>query len=325
MGANIQEQQESLDTKAAKVADQLTDKLLAPIIQDTLAKFEIAFPGISKRVAETVNPEAIKTALSADVARAIKSLITEGTEASLTQALAAVGELRSLVARGGSVDLEEVKALMPGRIVGPDAKVFKGKDIGEVPALPADIIEVLKSKCALANDGKTVAETHRLVLLPASIDGEPLTLNSLRELAAAGGKRRDPSFCEQDWYNNEAFANAPLEKSVWVLEYANVAPGTFGKNDSEQVVVVDKLSDYRTARVLEHVGTMVFNYLEHGERIYPNFDGRCGIDDSERAASGARVYAGCFNALGLYVSYARGSDGLRFYYLGRAVVRKLNT
>jgi len=324
MVANIQKQKESLDNEAAKVAGQLTDKLLAPI-QDTLAKFEIVFPGISKRVAEAVNPEAIKAALSTEAARSIRSLISEGTEASLTQALAAVGELRSLVSRGGSIDLEEVKVLMPDGVVGPDAKVFKGKDIGEVPALPADIIEVLKSKCALANDGKTVAETHRLVLLPASIDGEPLTLNSLRELATAAGKRRDPSFYEQDSYNNEAFANAPLEKSVWVLEYANVAPGTFGKNDSEQVVVVDKLSDYRTARVLEHVGTMVFNDLEHGERIYPNFYGRCGIDDSERAASGARVFAGNFDAFGLVVSGGNAYDGLRYDLLGRAVVRKLNT
>src|SRR3990167_11107554 len=102
-------------------ADLRVDQLLAPL-QDTLAKFEIAFPGISKRVAEVVNPEAIKAALSAEAARSIQGLISEGTEESFGKALAAVKELRSLVERGGSVDLEAVKELMPGKVVGPDAK-----------------------------------------------------------------------------------------------------------------------------------------------------------------------------------------------------------
>jgi len=310
--------QERLDANAAQVAGQLTDKLLTPL-QDTLAQFEAVFPGITQRVSEVINPEAIRTALSAETARSIQSLMEEGTEASLSAALLKVKELRSLVERGGSVDLEEVKSLMPGRVAGPDSKVLKGKDIGEVPALPADIIEILKSKCALSNDGRTVAETHRLVLLPASIDGEPLTLNSLRELATAAGKRREPSFYKQDWYDDEAFANAPLGESVWVLEYANVAPGTFSKNDGEQVAVVGKLSDYRTAKVLEHVGTMVLNDLENNERVYPNFYGRC----EERAASGARVCAGNFLADGLDVCY--DNDASRGSHLGRAVVRKFNT
>jgi hypothetical protein len=307
-----------LDGNAAQVAGQLTEQLLTPL-HDTLARFETIFPGITERVREVINPEAIKAALSAEAARSIQSFIEEGTEDSLNAALLKVKELRSLVERGGSVDLEAVKELMPGKVVGPDARIFKGRDIGEVPQLPADLLSVLKSRCVLANDGRTVAETHRLVLLPATIDGEPLTLNSLRELATTTGKRRDPSFYKQDWYDDEAFANAPLGKSVWVLEYADEAPDTLYKNDSEQVAVVGKLSDYRTARVLEHVGTMVLQYLENAERIYPNFHGRC----EERSASGARVSAGYFDADGLGVNYHDVDD--RAAALGRAVVRKLNT
>ncbi len=318
MGAEVTERQERLEASVGRVADQLADQLLAPF-QDTLAKFEIAFPGISQRLSNVVNADTIKAAFSAEAARSIQGLISEGTEESLGKALAAVKELRSLFERGGSVDLEAVKELMPGKVVGPDARIFQGKDIGEVPQLPADLLSVLNSKCELANDGRKVAETHRLVLVPATIDGEPLTLNSLRELATTAGKRRDPSFYKQDWYENEAFANAPLEKSVWVLEYQGVAPGTFDKTDSEQVAVVGKLSHYQTARVLEHVGTMVFQDLENGERIYPNFYGRC----EERSASGDRVYAGYFNARGLGVYDF--DDDYRNDILGRAVVRKLNT
>jgi hypothetical protein len=205
---------------------------------------------------------------------------------------------------------------MPGRLVGPDARIYKGRDIGEVPAPPANIIEALKSRCELANDGRIVAETHRLVLLPATIYGEPLTLKLLRELASEAGKRRDPSFSDQEWYNNLAFANRPLKKSEWVLEYEGVAPGTFDKTDSEQVAVVDKLTNYKTASVLEHVGTLVLQDLENGERMYSAINGRC----EERSASGARVAAGDFHAGGLDI-YGYG-DNYRRDGLGRAVVRK---
>ena len=49
------------------------------------------------------------------------------------------------------------KELMGTNMVGPDAWIFEGKNIGLVPPLPADILEVLKSRCQLANDGRTVA------------------------------------------------------------------------------------------------------------------------------------------------------------------------
>lgn len=310
--------QERLDAKAEKVANQLADRLLAPF-QDTLAKFEIAFPGISKRVAEVVNPDVIKAALSAEAARSIQGLISEGTEESLGKALAAIKELRSLVQSGGSAEIAAAKDLMGKNMVGPDARIFEGKDLGEIPALPANIMEILNSKCELSNDGRTVAETHRLVLVPASIDGKPLTLNALREFATEAGKGKDPSFYEQDWYDNEAFANKPLEKSTWVLEYETVAPKSENKTDAQQVALVEKLPNHRTAKILEHVGAMVFNDLENGARIYPSMYGRC----EERSASGARVSAGSFVAGGLIVDGNFG--GYRHAYLGRAVVRKLNT
>ena len=217
-------------------------------------------------------------------------------------------------------DREAAKKHMGKRMVGPDAKIFEGKDLGEIPALPANIMEILNSKCELSNDGRTVAETHRLVLVPASIDGKPLTLNALRALATEAGKGRDPSFfVRQIWHDNEAFANKPLEKSTWVLEYETVAPKSTNLMDAEQVALVEKLPNHRTAKILEHVGAMVFNDLENGERIYPDIYGRC----EERSASGARVRAGNFSANGPY--FVGNSDGHRSAYLGRAVVRKLNT
>lgn len=310
--------QERLDTNAARATEQLTDRLLAPLTA-TLSTLEGVFPGITERMTAIIDPAKLRIALSADVAQSIKTMMEEGTEGSLTAALSKVKELRGLVQSGGSAEIAEAKELMGNKMVGPDARIFEGKDLGEIPALPANILEILNSKCDLSNDGRRVADTHRLVLVPASIDGKPLTLNALRELATEAGKGKDPSFYGQDWYDNEAFANKPLEKSTWVLEYQTVAPKSENKTDAQQVALVEKLPNHRTAKILEHVGAMVFNDLENGERIYPSIYGRC----EERSASGARVDAGHFFAGGLLVDAFNGDS--RLVYLGRAVVRKLNT
>lgn len=289
-----------------------------------IAALEPVFPGITKRAAIAYNYSGLPAdKLNLVAAWFIKDLIEQATEDSLSKALAAVKELRTLVERGGSVDviIEAAKALMPGKVVGPDARIYKGRNIGEVPAPPANILEVLKSRCELANDGRTVAETHRFVLLAATIDGEPLTLNALREFSITAGNGGGPSFYKFDldteWYHREAFAETPLKKSVWVLEYESVMPGTLDKSDSEQVAIVGNFPNYRTAGVLEHVGALVLQFLENGERIHHKFYGRC----EERSASGDRVYAGGFYDSGLNVR--RNDDGAQFY-LGRAVVRKFS-
>jgi hypothetical protein len=334
---------EPLAVQAVKVADQLADQLLVSSRKDTLEILEFSFPGITERVAQVVNPEAIKGALSAHVGTFIKSLILEGTEDSLCRALDAVRELRSLVERGGGVDLEAVKELMPGRVVGPDAKIFKGKDIGKIPELPSDILEILKSKCELANDGRTVAETHRLVLVPAAIDGEPLTLNSLRNWvrnfdqgSIKGSIFRHPVYGDTNrpWYVEEGFANTPLKKSVWVLDYENIAPGTLNKNDGEQTEVVAKFANYRTARLLEHVGTLAFQLMENHERLHLDYDGVCDEWTShnreawvhshppQRIFIRQRVYV--LNDVN-GISLDDTPDYSRWERTGRAVVRKLDT
>jgi hypothetical protein len=309
--------QERLDTNAARATEQLTDKLLAPL-NSTLSTLEGVFPGITERMTATIDPAKLRTALSVDVAQSIKAMMEAGTEGSLTAALSKVKELRSLVQSGGRAEIAEAKELMGNKMVGPDARIFEGKALGVIPALPANIMEILNSKCELSNDGRTVAQTHRLALLPASIDGVPTTVNSLRQFDADARKGKDSSFYNQDWYDNEAFANKPLEESVWVLLHETVAPGTLNKTDPQQVKRIEKLTNHETAKAIALIGTMVVQYRENGEKLFPDVYGRC----EDRSASGARVFAGNFLAGGLGVG---ARDDFRYVDLGRAVVRKLNT
>ena len=57
-------------------------------------------------------------------------------------------------------------------------------DIGDEPPLPPNIYEILASPCPFDPE-KTVRETHMLVLVPARVNGVPLTLNHMDELVQA--------------------------------------------------------------------------------------------------------------------------------------------
>ena len=54
-------------------------------------------------------------------------------------------------------------------------------DIGAEPPLPPDILEILTSPCPIWS-GKKIGETHLLVLIPETVNGEALTFNRLGEL-----------------------------------------------------------------------------------------------------------------------------------------------
>ena len=54
-------------------------------------------------------------------------------------------------------------------------------EVEESPPLPPHIFKILMSSC-LYWEGKRVEETHLLTLIPETVNGAPLTLNTLREL-----------------------------------------------------------------------------------------------------------------------------------------------
>ena len=54
-------------------------------------------------------------------------------------------------------------------------------DVGPIPPLPADIETQLGSDCPYW-EGKKLWQTHQLVLVPKTVNGKPLTINSLEDL-----------------------------------------------------------------------------------------------------------------------------------------------
>jgi hypothetical protein len=59
-----------------------------------------------------------------------------------------------------------------------------GVDVGEAPPLPKSLtLELLNSDCPL-HPGETIKDTHLLVLIPETVNGEPYSALKLEELCA---------------------------------------------------------------------------------------------------------------------------------------------
>jgi len=151
---------QKLDAKAASIAGDLSDKLLAPF-SAALATFEGAFPGITERLTAVIDPAKLKAALETEVAQSIKALMEEGTEDSLTAAVGKVKELRGLLAQGAGLAQEDTRALITkagGIFIGKEELVKLGKLAPDavIPEIPAKYSQAfLESKHPLRD--KTIA------------------------------------------------------------------------------------------------------------------------------------------------------------------------
>jgi hypothetical protein len=203
-----------------------------------------------------------------------------------------------------------------------------GVKVGAPPSIPESITpELLNSDCPL-HPGQSIKDTHILVLIPKTVNGEPYTALKLDELCwprkGSGDKLIYGGFStwkECDW------ASLPQVKSEWVL---------LPKNDpdpdkvpvekhfrrkaiaAQQDVHRDHYSEYREAKALEVMTMAILNDLANGEpRIS---DGWYELRCIEPNASGGRVCVGAFNEDGLRVrvgTVARGNENT-----GRALARK---
>ena len=215
--------------------------------------------------------------------------------------------------------------LLGAHFIGPEQykEIFGVTDVGTVLPLPGSITaELLNQECPLVNDGTKIKDTHRLVFIPHALDGEPLTINSLRELAMdIGPKRfRGAMFPSSHWYAHEAFANTALSEGRWILMPMLRIPGTLGETYAAQDAILKKdFPDYHTATAFERVVGLVMNDLHVGGDAggYAYLTGSCAdvLTDEYGNDSGRRVNIGNFQGSCLEIS----DNGL----FGRAALRNL--
>ena len=176
-----------------------------------------------------------------------------------------------------------IRTLMPGRAVLPDSAVFAGVSMGPIAPIPAAIVPHLRAKCPLAHDGRTAAETHRLVYVPAALNGEPTSVAVLRAFGMERGGRALPLFASLAGLHREHFETAPLPNGIWVLGYGEIEPPA-----GWGCIKPGIAGGYRTARAIEQVALLILCVLEHGERLLPHSYART----ADVFASGEEVCVG---------------------------------
>ena len=212
-------------------------------------------------------------------------------------------------------------------------KVGFGVDVGVVPPIPKEVTQsLLESPCPL-HPGQKIKDTHILMLVPKTVNGEAYTALKLDELCASRKGSGDRLiYDKEEWataWKSTSWANAPQAQSEWVLlpksdPDPNVSPEKhFRSKDitAQQKVHEAHYSEYREGKVLEVMTMALLNDVVNGEpRI---LDGWNYLRCIEPNASGGRVGVGCFLSNGLWVhgDDVASANGC----LGCALARKLKT
>lgn len=187
-------------------------------------------------------------------------------------------------------------------IFGPeDWKICFGGDPGVVPPPHPSVYKLLKEPCPYWPE-KTRAQTHQLLCIPETINGVPLTFNTLGELARASQGERSAIGYSHVWDQIITdHGKTPMGPARWLLVTKEVIPKSRGKSFADQV---DCLSPgYRVAKLGEAAALAFTRRANAGEFLLGNDFTRC-----EERSDGYPVTVGCFAPRGLYVNYYGSYD-----------------
>ncbi len=142
-------------------------------------------------------------------------------------------------------------------------------DVGEVPPLPEDIIHTLNSPCPWFA-GEKVFETHMLVLIPATVNGNPLTLNSIGELVKSPkmGHLTEYRYIWKDL--KDEHGDTAIGESYWVLMTTGVLEGSRGKTREVQLAFAASQTGYQAPALLEAATSIFMQYVSKEERLFSN-------------------------------------------------------
>jgi hypothetical protein len=145
-------------------------------------------------------------------------------------------------------------------------------DVGREPPLPDNIVEIWNGPCPFWRPRK-VKDTHLLVLIPATVDGEPFSLDLLRERVQwprGGGHFTSYSDDSEAPIFKEFGAQSP-KKSYWVLMTRDVLEGSRDQTYAYQQELLDaerRDLPYELPGVLEAVTAILSHYVRSGKRLY---------------------------------------------------------
>ena len=153
-------------------------------------------------------------------------------------------------------------------------------EVGEEPFLPDNIAEIWNGPCPFWQRRK-VKDTHLLVLIPATVNGAPFSLNLLGELVQRP-RVGNYAAIEIEYDNNNdnnndnvrrRFGDQSPTRSYWVLMTRDVLEGSRLRTYVEQREFVAEHAGrtglpYKFPGALEAATAISLHYVRSGERLY---------------------------------------------------------
>ena len=211
---------------------------------------------------------------------------------------------------------------VPKIAFGKDAWEKYFGDVGEEPPLPTEIFEILKSPCPYL-EGKTIEDTHLLVLIPKTINKKSYTIGLLGEMIK--NPQNGGYVTKYHDYNNPSILGLKdkiISESYWVLMTKDVIPNSRNKSFSEQQVLIR--TPYYVPRFLEMATGILTYHVRTGNKLYPNPPDtytRC----QDRLSNGDGTVVGSFSdSIGLYMCHSSQSTfSTCFVYAGIGGIWKI--
>lgn len=206
------------------------------------------------------------------------------------------------------------------------------------PAYPPGIEEIWRGPCPIFPE-KKVNETHLFVYLPATVNGQPLTLKSLRMLAEQHFSRRAEVDAKAGTEKacglfhpeiETRYGDQPIGNSCWVLMTNKCLPNSQLLCFSKQQLLIDRLVTrsllmYEVPKILDAAVCLLARFVSSKIRLFNQMSTRCQEGYSEHFPLMSMPYQltiGSFD-----------SEGLRFninyrmvtrYRIGIAALRKFS-
>lgn len=188
-------------------------------------------------------------------------------------------------------------------------------DVGAEPPLPPNIEQILSRPCPFTpplgrsqwspfGSGKTIRDTHLLVLVPQTVNGRPLTLQLLGELVQ---KPLQGHASKYGCFLLGKYTDPPASRSRWALVTRDVVEGSRNKSYKDQQAVLASYSQntgmpYVVPRVLDATTAIFMEHARSGIKLYgksPYTLARC----QEKYDANGQLVVGGFSASGLHVSH----------------------
>jgi hypothetical protein len=176
-------------------------------------------------------------------------------------------------------------------------------NIGVEPLLPKDIHQILFAPCPFW-PGKRIHETHLLVLVPQTVNGQPLTLKALGDLVKTPLKGNATKY---RYFELGKHIDSPAPLSHWVLLTRDVFKDSLNKNYQEQQVLLAQCSQkaqavYEVPTVLDATVCLFMEYFRSGTRLCGDKPYTWAVCEEEFDAN-SQLGVGGFTTEGLSVRY----------------------